>query len=125
MTTIALSLDPIEWVQKYQKIRTECTPRGDLIANRVIMHPWCRREAVYPDGCRPSLGLDAMMPRTTASRPSLNNNLTNRRINNNNNIILLANFQLLIRVFSVISINTYFNINYFYKRPLFFHLDFN
>ena len=59
--------------------------------------------------------------------PSLiNNNLTNRRINNNNNIILLANFHvLLIRVFSVISINTYFNINYFYKRPLFFHLDFN
>ena len=54
----------------------------NLIANRGIMHPWCRREAVDP--CT-SPGLNAMMPRTTASRPNLNNSHTKRRNNNNNN----------------------------------------
>ena len=34
----------------------------NLIANRGIMYPWCRREAVDP---RPSPGLNAMMPGTT------------------------------------------------------------
>ena len=54
----------------------------NLIANRGIMHPWCRREAVDP---RPSPGLNAKMPGITASSPKLNNSHTNRRKNNNKN----------------------------------------
>ena len=77
-------LDPIKWVRREQKIRTVCTSLAEnLIANRGIMHPWRKREAVDP---RPSPGPNAMIPGTTASRPSLNNNShTKRRSNNNNN----------------------------------------
>ena len=65
-----------------EKIGQGASLAENLIANREIMHPWCRREAVDP---RPSPGLNAMMPRTTASHPNLNNHLTNRSSNNNNN----------------------------------------
>ena len=78
-------LDPIEWVLRDQIIRTGCTLAENLIANRGTMHPWCRSEAVDP---RPSLGLNATMPRTTASSPNLNNSHQSpqQQLHSNNSI---------------------------------------
>ena len=74
-------------IQSNGRVETRISVQGaplaeNLIANRGIVHPWCRREAVHP---RPSPGLNTMMPGTTSSCLNLNNSHTKRRNSNNIN----------------------------------------
>ena len=68
-------LDPIEWVRRDQKIRTGCTPRGELNINRNGNHaPMVQKRCGRPTPVSGSQCHDARDYRK--SRQHLNNHLT-------------------------------------------------